>query len=97
MEDTGEGIAAADQGTIFDAFVQTSSTRRYQGVGLGLTISREIIQLMGGTIDVKSTPGQGSIFRTTIRVKRAEQPAVDRRPQFGSVTALARGDPSTAY
>ncbi|HEX6881545.1 MAG TPA: histidine kinase dimerization/phospho-acceptor domain-containing protein, partial [Terriglobales bacterium] len=47
VEDTGEGISAADQGVIFDVFVQASATRRDQGVGLGLTISSKIIDLMG--------------------------------------------------
>ena len=50
IEDTGEGIAAGDQAAIFEAFVQTKAAKRHEGVGLGLTISRQIIELMGGKI-----------------------------------------------
>ncbi len=59
VEDTGEGIAARDQAAIFDAFVQASAAKRHEGAGLGLTISRQIIELMGGTIQVESVHGQG--------------------------------------
>src|SRR5262249_36938544 len=93
IEDTGEGVAAGDQAVIFDAFVQTSTARRHEGAGLGLTISRQIVGLMGGTIQVESTPGQGSRFRMEITVERAQASDVDRGPDFERVTALAEGQP----
>jgi signal transduction histidine kinase/ligand-binding sensor domain-containing protein/CheY-like chemotaxis protein len=64
IEDTGCGIRAEDQGRIFDAFAQTATGRdAREGTGLGLTICREFVRLMGGTIDVRSAFGVGSVFR----------------------------------
>ncbi|NKN33319.1 response regulator [Marichromatium bheemlicum] len=64
VEDTGIGIAAADQVTLFEAFTQhdTSHSRRYGGTGLGLTISKQLVELMGGEIGVDSVPGEGACF-----------------------------------
>ena len=93
VEDTGEGIAAGDQAAIFDAFVQASAAKRHEGAGLGLTISRQIIELMGGTIQVESVHGQGSRFRTEIKVERAQESEVKRGPNLERVTALAEGQP----
>jgi signal transduction histidine kinase/CheY-like chemotaxis protein len=93
VEDTGEGIAAGDQAAIFDAFVQASTANRLEGAGLGLTISRQIVELMGGTIQLESVPGQGSRFRTEIRVERAEESEVRRAASLEHVTALAEGQP----
>src|SRR5262249_8980909 len=93
IEDTGEGIVAGDQAGIFDACVQTSAAKRHQGAGRGLTISRQIIELMGGTIHVESKPGQGSRFRTEIKVKRAQESGRDLGSDFERVTALSDGQP----
>jgi signal transduction histidine kinase/DNA-binding response OmpR family regulator len=93
VEDTGEGIAAGDQAAIFDAFVQASTAKRNEGAGLGLTISRQIIELMGGTIQVESTRGQGSCFRIEIKVERAPESEVSRSPSLEGVIALAEGQP----
>jgi len=68
ISDTGIGIAKSKHATIFDAFVQadSSTTRKYGGSGLGLTISKEYIQLLNGELDVQSQPNKGTKF--TIKI-----------------------------
>jgi CheY-like chemotaxis protein len=92
VEDTGEGIAAADQAMIFEAFVQTGTAKRHNGAGLGLTISRQIIELMGGNLTVESAPGRGSRFRAEIEVELAEESAIKPDVEWERV-ALAEGQP----
>jgi two-component system, sensor histidine kinase len=78
VADTGPGIAESEQSRIFSAFQQgdDSTTRAHQGTGLGLKISRDLIALMGGTLDVRSAPGEGSRFR--IRMPEAVATPDDR-------------------
>jgi signal transduction histidine kinase/CheY-like chemotaxis protein len=65
--DTGIGISEEQKARLFEPFAQADSTttRKYGGTGLGLTISRQLVQMMGGEINVKSTPGIGSNFSFT--------------------------------
>ena len=71
VRDSGIGISPDKQKTIFEAFSQadTSSTRRYGGTGLGLTISYQLASMMGGRLWVESEPGQGSTFHFTARLE----------------------------
>lgn len=69
VEDTGIGIATAEIDTLFDAFVQTPAGRKVaDGTGLGLTITKKYVQIMGGDIWVKSILGEGTSFKFNIRV-----------------------------
>lgn len=73
VQDTGIGIPPERQAAIFNAFTQVdgSSTRRFGGVGLGLAISKGMIERMGGALEVKSVPAEGSRFRVTLPWREA--------------------------
>ena len=75
VSDTGPGIPLEQQGNIFDAFsqVDNTSSRRFGGTGLGLAITGRLIDLMDGQIELKSTPGSGSIFRISMPFGVAEE------------------------
>lgn len=82
VSDTGIGIPLKAQQRIFEAFsqVDSSTTRQYSGNGLGLTISRQLVELMDGKIGVESEPGKGSTFWFTVPLQEPVQvqPAVSR-------------------
>ena len=69
VQDTGIGMTREQQARLFTAFTQadTSTTRRYGGTGLGLTIARQLVEMMGGTLSVSSEAGKGSVFSFTCR------------------------------
>ena len=77
VRDTGIGIPLERQGAIFDSFTQAdgSTTRKYGGTGLGTTIAKGIVELMGGCIWLESIPGAGSTFHAVIPFRLPEQPA----------------------
>jgi PAS domain S-box-containing protein len=66
VRDQGEGIPPDDQERIFDEFVQLGKTQLQDGTGLGLPISRRLAELLGGSLTVESTVGEGSVFRLTL-------------------------------
>ena len=90
VADSGSGIAADKLDRIFDKFVQgdASTTRRAGGTGLGLAICRELCALMGGTIEVTSAEGRGSIFTVRLPLERVSEPRVmEAEPETAPDTA----------
>src|SRR5271165_6883189 len=99
--DTGIGITKVGIEKLFKAFqqVDTSTTRRYGGTGLGLIISKRLAEFMGGTIWVESVPGSGSTFFFSVTLKASEAPVPDHQsPESGVLgphTALIVDDNTT--
>ena len=98
VRDTGIGVPADKLSSIFDPFIQAdgSTTRRFGGTGLGLTVSRRLVEMMGGRIWVDSQPGQGSCFHFTCRVRtvRAET-ASEPAARLAGLSVLVVDDNAT--
>ena len=79
VRDTGIGLSDAERERIFERFVQadSSTSRKYGGTGLGLTITKQLVELMGGSIGVESAPGGGAVFRIDLPLERQDHGAAD--------------------
>ncbi|MEW5686464.1 MAG: ATP-binding protein [Pseudomonadota bacterium] len=97
VADSGVGIAPQDLPRLFSRFqqVDSSTTRRYGGTGLGLSICRELAELMGGAIEVESTPGVGARFTVLLPLRRLGDPETPllepETVEERSAAALAEG------
>src|SRR5262249_32744503 len=94
VKDTGIGIPRDRHDAIFESFTQAdgSSTRRYGGTGLGLTICRDLVRLMEGTMELQSVPGEGSEFRVRLvlsKVALARRQAAEGPPARADAAALS--------
>src|SRR6185312_3034601 len=101
VSDTGIGIPADKLPYIFDPFVQadSSTTRKYGGTGLGLTITGRLVEMMGGRLWAESLPEQGSTFHFTVKFKlqdRSPSRLLPRRPlDLAGVSVLVVDDNDT--
>ncbi|MBV8122554.1 MAG: PAS domain-containing protein, partial [Paucibacter sp.] len=88
VSDDGPGIALEDQARIFEPFIQADGPGAREGTGLGLTISREFVELMGGTLTLRSKVGEGATFHFTITVGMDEGGVDGGEDVEGAVAAL---------
>jgi PAS domain S-box-containing protein len=95
IEDSGPGIAKQDQPRIFDPFVQLSEHGSGKGTGLGLTITRQYVQMMGGSISLESTLDKGSCFSIDLPLTQASKADIVQAKQRkqSDVIGLAPGQP----
>ena len=93
VEDTGPGIAPEDQQRIFEPFVQLGELADNKGTGLGLTITRQFVQLMEGKLSLESTTGKGSLFRIDLPLRQAQEAEIThlQRAEKREVVGLAPG------
>lgn len=105
VTDSGIGISAADQARIFEPFVQVDArvSRRFEGTGLGLHITRSLIERMQGSIALDSTPGRGSCFRVELPLRAVANtrrdaslpPAAAPEQRFPGIQVLVVDDVDT--
>jgi len=99
VRDTGVGLAPSDHERLFDAFSQAdaSTTRRFGGTGLGLAVSKQLVELMGGEIGVESELGRGSTFWFSVRLERQPGDAgpAPVAPDLGGLRVLVVDDNAT--
>jgi PAS domain S-box-containing protein len=90
VEDTGVGIAPADLGRLFIEFQQldAGAAKRHQGTGLGLALTRRLVEAQGGTVGVRSTPGKGSVFHAILPRNTRDTPG----PSIPRTRTASRGD-----
>jgi signal transduction histidine kinase len=88
VSDTGPGIQAADQARVFDEFFQVPGTERL-GTGLGLAVTKSIVEAQGGEVGVRSAPGTGSTFSASLPVGAAEAGATAAEAQPVTTPSLA--------
>ena len=92
LEDSGRGIPDEQLSAIFSSFVQGSQDQADgQGTGLGLTITKSLIDLMKGTIEVRSTVGKGSLFKVAIPLELAERSTISEETASMEVVGLGPG------
>ena len=98
VRDTGIGLSEEQQKKLFQAFTQadSSTTRKYGGTGLGLTITRQLSRLMGGDVTVESELGKGTKFTASLRLKRSDASTPDQvlparpKPEFSKEDGSSR-------
>src|SRR5690606_1004175 len=90
VKDTGIGIPEEKIGSVFNKFEQlnTSTTRKYDGTGIGLSICLELVQLMHGTLTVESEPGQGSVFQLRVVLPRGKEEPLPALPDTSYLKEL---------
>ena len=93
VQDTGIGIVKSKLEYIFKAFAQAKSTtsRKYGGTGLGLTIVKRLVELQGGSISIKSEPGKGTEFILVIPYQKDKSPNRDDQVAAGSAPGIRNG------
>ncbi len=97
VRDTGIGIAKERHGLIFESFVQAdgSTTSRHGGTGLGLTITRQLVELMEGTMGLESTPGAGSTFWVELALEKASAAVATSSAAASAASELSVAVPDT--